>query len=159
MSKSVRRAGKSRGRRLKASAAIKSKDLTLHPLPLNPQLKLSRRLRWLWPYLEAVTHLVDMTNLTHIRITWFTDKSTDYGFCLKKDDGRYSIAIRCDIEPDLPYFMPEHVQEHILRYLAHELAHLKYWDHSTDHMMLTGELFYEFCKMVKKIGWQREIDK
>lgn len=49
--------------------------------------------------------------------------------------------------------------EHVLWTLAHELAHLKHWEHTADHAVLTGKIFTRFARKARDLGIEDLSDR
>lgn len=127
-------------------------------------LKISSKLEWLREYVESVSDLVPINNLTHIKglkpqnnlrkqqthavLTEYTDKT--FGIVI------HTFSKYVHPETHEVRFTPYNTMD-ILGTLAHELAHLLFIDfHCPEHKRLELKILRRFMTRLKKSGYHSE---
>lgn len=122
--------------------------------------QLSKDLKWITPYLEAVGHIVPLDKITEIR--YYTSrkhhkkehhKAITHRLANNKS---FAIFLRTKLPIDERVPLRYYDQEDIMYYLAHELAHVRFWEHTTKHLKLTSKIFKIFTDTTHKLGWEEE---
>jgi hypothetical protein len=109
---------------------------------------LDKRLLWLGPYLKAIHRDVNFSKLVAIKGYYVFNKQTLQEGQTICQGRKYTITLKLNRgNLDEPQFIYE-----ILHTLAHEVAHLKFFQHSPDHLKLTAKLFNKFGTVLKKEG-------
>jgi len=125
------------------------------------EIRYSKDLLWVKPYVDAVAEMVPLNRLTSI--TGYKvpiDKVEQCSALISKCAGWYRITIR-NYRPDYEslgdgkFVKNGHKREYvavILENLSHELAHLKIWEHTPDHLLLQARLLTRMARQAKKQG-------
>lgn len=130
-------------------------------------MRITKSLEWMRPYLEDAMKVVPEIRLltaivartpkvngrevqrAHAMITSYHSGTYHITSFIKKQAVvTYHPKVKLKL---LPYSKKD-----LLEYLAHEIAHLRYWDHSTHHAILTAELTIRFMKRLSKSGYISE---
>lgn len=118
-------------------------------------MKISKRLKFLIPYLNKdVGKLVNLKKLKAIKtytipLNKFDDSD---GAIIRYDTNHYVITLRITKNNYLNQTQSLEYLYNILEALAHEISHLKHWNHTPDHYVLTNKIGTLFGKMLKKQG-------
>lgn len=127
-------------------------------------MKFYANVRFLEPYVKAAKGLAPIHKLVVVKgYSVPLDKESLSDGSLGRDDARrYALRIRLygaqtrKIEkPKNSFQKTRHDRlcwEHVLWTLAHELAHLKHWDHTADHAILTGKIFTRLARKARDLG-------
>jgi hypothetical protein len=116
--------------------------------------------KWLLPYLEAVTDLTNLDKLKEIRFSTYRKGFPSYHGLIetatfKKD---YIITVRVYAPLNRTKPITKLNQETVLCNLAHELAHLTHWnDYTVERFLLETEIYAVFGRKLAELGY--EIDR
>lgn len=123
------------------------------------KLKLKKEIKWIAPYLDAVSDLVPLEKLKEIKLSRYRATFPSYhGLIETKDYKAYKITVRVYETPKIPTSPLD--QETILSHLAHELAHLVQWnDYTIERFVLETQIYLKFGQVLKKIGYEKERNK
>lgn len=147
---------------------MKRKPMKINKLSkLQPNLSkiLSKDLKWLAPYLEAVKDLVPLHKIK--KIDYYMNRSHQFNEHHKAITHRLAnnkthlIFIRTNLakEKRIPLSMDH--QEDCLFFLAHELAHCvpEGWAHSKTHFHLMSIIFSKFGEVLNNIDFEINRNK
>lgn len=116
-------------------------------------MKTQTKTKWLEEYVNVCRDLIPTKRITAIygyKVAAHKFAAT-YGSCVRRGN-RYTINMRL-------YRYDKKAKEHIPMYLgnllenfAHELAHTREFEHSPEHVELTGKILSRFARVLKKRG-------
>lgn len=123
--------------------------------------KLSRDLRWLHPYIEAVEGLIDVARINEIKSVKFRTALPDHDAIIEDLGKRgFKIIVRPyqPIENRLPISKLD--QDTILQNLAHEFSHIGVWEeHDPKRVILQAKILARFAKKLKQLGYEKDRNK
>lgn len=117
------------------------------------QIKYSKDLEWLKPFVESAGKLVNINSIKSIRSYKVAPglKEQAYGSIIKTSDGKCRININ-------PYSYNENTEKYngitmsvVLDTLAHELSHIKYFKHTYKHFRTQSLILLKFSGIIKKL--------
>lgn len=129
-------------------------------------MKISKRLEWLYPYLDAVEDVIPrfkkMESIRTIRSSKTKRDRTMGELCL--ENGTYTLKLRAQYQhltfgsklSKVDVKLCKLSKIDILCTLAHELAHMYHWDHTPEHKLLECQLLTIFMYKLKSLGYISE---
>lgn len=124
-------------------------------------IKYTKNVMWLKPFVESVQDLVPLHKLNRIRgyKVRFGTEENGWGQTSMYDDGTCSISLKVQdqvVNPKASYIRQKvHKNtriEMILSTLGHELSHLKFWPHSPAHFKLQYQILLRFSELLEQQG-------
>ena len=128
-------------------------------------IKISKELEWVRPYLRKIKHLVPVDTVPKIlAVKADKEKLHNHRAIICRDEltkeihyiSLYLFVYRTKrIEPFTRYKIT-YSKIDILSHLAHELSHLTHWFHTPDHIILQNKINNIFMRHLKKTGYKSE---
>lgn len=126
---------------------------------------LSKDLKWLAPYLEAVADIVPLNQIK--KIGYYKNrthqKNANHLAITHRllNNKTFYIYIRTDLPKENRIPLNYDDQEDVLWYLSHELAHVcpGGWEHSKHHFKTMSVIFSRFGKVLFKLGFEKDRNK
>lgn len=122
-------------------------------------MKLSKDIKWLWPYLDSISDLIDLKKIGKIHYYKNREgkKVHHQAICHRLGNNKiYNIFIRTNLAKENRIPLDINSQEDVLFFLAHELSHLVHWSHTKDHFKLTAKLYKRFAEKLHQIDFEIE---
>lgn len=116
-------------------------------------IKYTKNVLWLIPFVESASNLVPLHKITHIRGYKVRKRCQELAYgSTNYADGKYAIQVKIyDLTKRQEY--KGSVISIILDTLAHELAHVKTgFGHSPEHYRLTARINLKFSYILEKYG-------
>jgi len=114
------------------------------------EIKYSKNVLWLKPFVEATKNLVDLSKIRSIRgyrVPVNRNPACD-GVTNYYSEKNHRISIRIWEAPEDKHLRSRY--EDILITLGHEISHIVHWEHNSDHFKLLGQLMVRFARIIKK---------
>ncbi len=124
------------------------------------RIKISKNLKWIYPYLLSVQDLIDLSKIKEIKGFKIPPNRNELidGQTIKIPPARkYTITLRTHMQ----LYQSSKTYKSFLKYkrmylcefldtLAHEICHTVEWDHTTKHLDLQLKVMKRFNKVLKK---------
>lgn len=115
------------------------------------EIKYTKNVQWLKPFVESAKNLVNIYNIKSIRgylVPLHKEACKDGRNISPKGQRKRHITLRIWDHDGKKQYRKRY--EDILTVLAHELAHVSYWEHTPDHFELMAKIMVTFKKELVK---------
>jgi hypothetical protein len=122
-------------------------------------VKLKQELKWVYPYLDSVSHLVPLDKIKEIKLSTYRSSFPSFhGLIETSNHKKYTITVRMYDSPQIPISKLD--EETILSHLAHELSHLVHWnDYEVNRFLLETKIYSRFGRTLAKLGYEKDRNK